>query len=144
MKRILIILLPLILTACTHTTTAETQTLHDKAIVDAKRQPKSIHLAYLKCYALQEAAKISCIRVIRDSISDINDMASWEYIHPFDYEAEKLGFAAFLRDHGKVCQHINDGPQYDRTKQVYDVRCSDNYHYSMRFNYKNNVWLIAD
>ena len=93
---------------------------------------------------MENAVKASCERTIRDHVTNGKQVDSWEYIRPFDYEAGRLGFAVFLRDNGKMCNHINEGPQYDRIKHVYDVRCSEGHQYTMRFDYLVSKWQIVE
>jgi hypothetical protein len=143
MKRLLTYSLPLTLSACINFSDIEKQALADRAIMDARSQPKSVHLAYLHCYALQEVDKNICQRAIREKIDGVKTASSWEYILPFDYEAERLGFATFLRDRGKICKSLNEGPQYKRSIQGYDVKCSDGHNYTMSFDSENLQWQIT-
>ncbi len=144
MKYTLTYLLPLTLSACMNFSDVEKQALSDRAISDARKQPRQVHLAYLQCYALENVDKDFCQRTIRDGIEGSKSASSWEYILPFDYEAEKLGFATFLREHGKACKGINEGSQYNKEKKAYNVRCNDGHNYSMRFDYEGKKWKIVE
>lgn len=132
------------LTSCTTLGDVEKQALHDRAIADARSQPKEIHLAYLQCYALRDVDKDSCKRKVKSEIEGRKDASTWEYILPFDYEVERLGFRAFLRDHGKTCADIDKGPQFNSDTKAYDVICTDGHRYAMRFDYKNVQWELAE
>lgn len=132
------------LTACTTLSDVEKQALHDRAIADARNQPKEIHLAYLQCYALDKLDKDRCKRVIKGKIEGRKDASTWEYILPFDYEAERLGFHAFLRDHGKKCAGVDQGPQFNDKATAYDVTCTDGNQYRMRFDYEKAKWLLVE
>ncbi len=144
MKKLLTYTLPLTISACINFSDVETQALFDRAVADAKKQPKAIHLAYLHCYPLDDVYKDSCKRAIRYTIAGSKDASSWEYIRPFDYEAERLGFATFLRDRGKTCKAINEGPKYNREKDAYNVHCEGGKNYSMRFDSETGNWSIVD
>lgn len=136
--------LTLALTACTTLGDVEKQALHDRAIADARSQPKEIHLAYLQCYALRDVDKDFCKRKVKSTIEGRKDASTWEYILPFDYEVERLGFQAFLRDHGKSCAGIDKGPEFNSDIKAYDVICTDGNHYAVRFDYKNEKWEMAE
>ncbi len=144
MKRILTYAIPLTLSGCMNFSEVETQALYDRAIADSRKQPKSIHLAYLHCYALPDLDKDSCQRAIRKNIDGAKNASSWEYIRPFDHESERLGFVSFLRDRGKNCKAVNEGPKYNNQQKSYDVNCADNHHYKMRFDYENQKWKIMN
>ncbi|MCB2081550.1 MAG: hypothetical protein H6908_03510 [Hyphomicrobiales bacterium] len=144
MKRLITLTIPITLAACTTLGNVEKQALHDRAIADARSQPKEIHLAYLQCYALRDVDKDSCKRKVKQTIEGRNGASTWEYILPFDYEAERLGFQAFLRDHGKSCAGIDKGPEFNSDTKAYDVICTDGHRYAMRFDYKNEQWELAE
>lgn len=101
------------------------QALHDRAITDARKQPKEIHLAYLQCYALRDIDKDNCKQKIKWTIEGRKDASTWEYILPFDYAVERLGFKAFLKDQGKTCSGVEQGPKYNSKIKAYDVFCKD-------------------
>lgn len=132
------------LTACTTLSDVEKQALRDRAIADARSQPKEIHLAYLQCYALRDSDKDSCKRKIKWTIEGRKDASTWEYIRPFDYEAERLGFQAFLRDHSKKCAGVDQGPTFNQEISAYDVVCTDGNRYAMQFDYEQLTWKLAE
>ena len=117
--------------------------LQSTAIDDARRAPEGLHLGYLNCYALQEADKKNCRNYISHVHKRRAGVSSWDYILPFDYEAERLGFAAFLRNKGKSCENVNDGPKYDLNKKAYIVNCVGGQRNLMRFNRKKGEWQLV-
>jgi len=143
MKHPLTYLLPPTLTACMNFSDVEKQALNDRAISDARAQSKAVHLAYLQCYALPDLDKKFCENDIRQTIKDVRAASSWEYVLPFDYEAQRLGFADFLRLHGKSCKGIDAGPKYNAQKKAYDVQCTDGHSYIMQFDSRVMVWRIV-
>ncbi len=143
MKRLLTYAIPITLTACISSlSNVEKQAISERAVTDARRQPKVVHMEYLQCYALEKLDKDFCQRAIRKNINGVKEAASWEYIIPFNYEAEKLGFAAFLQDKGKKCASINEGPEFVRDKKAYAVKCAGGKNYSMRYNSENQKWVL--
>ena len=144
MKSPLTYLLPLTLSACMNFSDVEKQALADRAVADARAQSKAVHMAYLQCYALPDVDKSFCENDIRKSIKNVQAASSWEYIRTFDYEAERLGFAEFLREHGKSCKGIDAGPKYNAEKKAYDVRCNDGNGYTMQFDSRGMMWRITD
>lgn len=143
MKRILTYSLPLALSACINFSDVEKQALAERAVMDARSQPKSVHIAYLHCYALQEVDKNICHRILRGKIEGVKSASSMEYIRPFDYEAERMGFATFLRDRGKSCKSVNEGPEYKESFKGYNVECSDGHNYTMSFDSESLQWKIT-
>ena len=144
MKRLLVFTIPVALAACTTLGDVEKQALHDRAIADARSQPKEIHLAYLQCQALRDYDKDSCKQKIKWTIDGRKDASTWEYILPFDYEVERLGFKAFLRDQGKTCSGVEQGPKYNSEIKAYDVLCKDGGQYAMRFDSAIGKWKLAE
>jgi hypothetical protein len=131
------------LSACV-SSSVEKEILQSTAINDAQRAPKALHLAYLNCYALPDIDKKICQDKASQTHKRRTDATSWDYIHPFDYEAERQGFATFLRDRGKSCLKIDEGPQYDKAEEAYQINCSNGERYLMRFNQKSHQWKIGE
>lgn len=90
-------------------------------------------MGYMNCYALQPSQKQKCQQKISKSVTK-------EYI----YEAERLGFAEFLRKHKQPCNSISNGVLFNEQKQAYKAICDDKNSYFLRFNYKNNSWEIEE
>ena len=144
MKKSLLLLSITALSACTTLGEVEKEALRDRAIADAKKQPKEVHLAYLQCYGLSDSDKKSCRRKAAQlAISGRKDASTWDYILPFDYEAERLGFKTFLKDAGKRCAGVDQGPQYNKETNAYDVICTDGNQYQMRFDGSASAWELV-
>ena len=118
---------------------AEIRALKQGAIHDIRNRPKEAHLAYLQCYALDDVDKDNCqLRAqYSNELHERYGAASWEYVRPYDYEAERLGFAQFLRDHGRACKGVDQGPEFDSKAKAYNVICTDGNTYHMRFVYSD-------
>ena len=136
--------IPLLLISCTNLSDYEKQALHDRAVLDARSQPKQVHLAYLKCYALTRSQKKECDQKIRRELVKGEHVSSWDYIIPFAHESERLGFAAFLKDQGKQCSGVEQGPKFNGEKQVYQVNCSNRVSYQMQFFLKAFDWELVE
>ncbi|MCH2546571.1 MAG: hypothetical protein MK052_03020 [Alphaproteobacteria bacterium] len=144
MKKSLTIMTMAALSACTTLGSVEKEALRDRGIADARLQPKEMHLAYLQCYGLNQSDKKSCRRKAAQlATSGRKDASTWDYILPFDYEAERLGFKAFLQDQGKKCASVNEGPKYNTDSNVYDVICTDGNQYQMRFDGSASAWELV-
>jgi len=109
LKTVFLFSLAIILSGCVAFSEAEMRALKDAGIAAAKSAPKEMHLAYLQCYSLPRSKKPSCRRSIKDRPIERQQANSWEFIRPYDYEAERQGFIHFLRDHGKTCAGIDEG-----------------------------------
>ena len=144
MKSAIFLTLPLMITACVSLSEYEAQALRDRAGLDARAQPKVVHQAYLQCYALPQSKKRDCSRKIRRELIQGERVSSWEYIIPFNHEAERLGFAAFITDQGKTCKGVTEGPQYDEKANVYNVQCTGGQSYAMRFDGKIMQWALVE
>ena len=144
MKRTSLLVIPLFLAACSNLSDYEKQALHDRAVLDARSQPKQVHLAYLKCYALTRSQKKSCDQKIRRELIKGESVSSWDYIIPFAHESERLGFSAFLKDKGKQCDSVEQGPEFNREKKTYQVNCSGGQNYQMRFDIKAFDWRLVE
>ncbi|MCA9243653.1 MAG: hypothetical protein KDA32_06865 [Phycisphaerales bacterium] len=112
-----------------------------RAVADARSQPERLHLAYLDCYPLPRGAKRRCIAAIAGNTASRVAARSRAYTTAFGYEAERLGFRAFLRDLDKPCAAINDGPLYNVKKNAYHVECVDGHRYDMR--YDESGWTLV-
>lgn len=141
-KTLLCLLAGVSLSACT-TSTTEKEILQSTATNDAKKAPKELHLGYLNCYALSDVDKKNCRSRVGHTHKRRANASSWDYILPFDYEAERQGFAAFLRDQGKACDGVNDGPKYDPDKKAYVVNCTGGQRYLMRFDRNKGEWQLV-
>ncbi len=143
MKKILTTtIISLSLTACSSLGQTEITALKQAGINDARNAGKELHLAFLQCYALQEVDKKNCQRMAGSNNPSYAAAVTWDYIRPFRYEAEKLGFKAFLNDQGKTCKAINDGPMYDADQKAYAVNCTSGQTYYMRFDTKEVAWQL--
>lgn len=130
------------LAACTTLGDTEKNALRDRAIADARNQSKEVHLAYLQCYALRDLDKKDCKRTAKKLTTGRQHAVTWDYILPFDYEAERLGFKTFLHDAGKKCAGVNEGPKYNKDSNAYDVICTDGNQYGMRFDREISKWHL--
>jgi len=133
------------LSGCAMYSMAEKEALAKGAISDIRGKPKEVHLAYLKCYALEESKKDTCRHAVErnHNLQDIITSSSWEYVLPYRYEAERLGFAQFLRDNGRTCKGINKGLLYNKEAKAYEAVCTGGNAYKMRFNRKAGQWVIV-
>ena len=143
MFRSFIILIFLTLTACTNSQT-ETRALKTTAIADARVSSRSLKLAYLDCYALPDYEKSPCRTSARINHHAQHDASNWNYIRPFNHELERLGFVAFLKDHNKPCNRLDEGPAYSAEKKAYIVNCTDGNRYKMRFDRKAKSWEVQN
>lgn len=141
-KTLLCMLAGASLSACT-TNSTEKEILQSAAISDAKTASKELHLGYLNCYALPDVDKKNCRSRVSHTHKRRVGASSWDYILPFDYESERLGFAAFLRGKGKSCKGVHDGPKYDQDKKGYVVNCAGGQRYLMRFDRQKGEWQLA-
>lgn len=141
-KTLLCLLAGASLSACT-TNTTEKEILQSTAIDDARKAPKELHLGYLNCYALPEVDNKNCQSLVGHTHRRRAGASSWDYILPFDHEAERQGFATFLRDKSKSCERVNDGPKYEPDKKAYVVNCTGGERYLMRFDRKKGEWQLA-
>lgn len=132
------------LSACTTLGEVEKEALRDRAIAHARAEKPEVHLAYLQCYGLPQSDKKSCRRKAADLTQNGRDTANtWDFILPFDYEAERLGFKAFLNDAGKQCADVDQGPQFNEATKAYDVHCTDGKQYGMRFDSGTSEWELV-
>lgn len=144
MKKSLLLLSITAVSACTTLGDVEKEALRDRAIADARKQSKETHLAYLQCYALRDIDKKDCKREAKTLTTDRQTAVTWDYILPFDYEAERLGFKAFLNNAGKKCAGINEGPKFNQAIKAYDVHCTDGNQYGMRFDSEKLEWELVE
>ncbi|MCH2547394.1 MAG: hypothetical protein MK052_07285 [Alphaproteobacteria bacterium] len=143
-KTILTIALSSCLAACNTTSTTEAIVLKEGAIADVRKADKEIHLGFLKCYALPSNDKDNCQRIVGKNHARYEGASSWDYIRPFRYEAERMGFKAFLNDQGKLCNAVNEGPRYDENIKAFQVQCSSGEHYAMQFDRKEMQWKLVE
>ena len=106
----------------------------------ATNSSDNIHLAYLQCYALQD--KQVCLIKLAAEYIDKKYQQDEEYKTAFQYEAEKLGFLAFLRKQNLPCKSISKGPKFIDQEKAYQVICDCNHHYLMRFDYAKKEWKL--
>ena len=143
MKKILLSTVTcLTLTACVGFGKTETAILKSAAINDARQAPKELHQAFLKCYALKDVDKKRCQRTAGETNQRYKDASNWEYILPFRYEAERIGFKEFLNEKGKTCSELNKGPKFDSKLKVYVVECSNDNQYHMRWDSQESAWYL--
>ena len=133
------------LSACTTLGEVESEALSKQAMLDARAEKPEVHLGYLQCYGLPQSDKKSCRRKAAKLTQIGRDTANtWDYILPFDYEAERLGFKAFLNDAGKKCAGVDQGPQFNEATKAYDVHCTDGNQYGMRFDSEKSEWELVE
>jgi len=142
-------LLPIIiasgcLAACTTHTSTESTVLKEAAIADARKADKEIHLGFLKCYALPSSDKDNCQRIVGKNHARYEGASSWDYIRPFRYESERLGFLAFLTTKDKSCEAVSEGPRFDKETNAFNVRCDSGEHYAMQFDRKELQWQLVE
>jgi len=142
MKKTTILFSLLALTGCLTMGEVEKQALTERGIADARKAPKEEHLAYLNCYPLDRGDKDSCRRKIQTNPLT-KTAITWDYIRPYQYESEKLGFIQFLSDNGKTCSGLDNGPEFNREKRAYEVICKGSNRYFVRFDYKNEAWKMV-
>ena len=145
MKKILVTTIAsLSLAACSTLGETEISALKQAGINDARQADTNMHLAFLQCYALQEVDKKFCQREAGGVNENYKHAITWDYIRPFRYEAERLGFKAFLNQQGKSCDNVNEGPQYQQKNRTYQVNCTNGNQYSMRFDYRESQWHLEE
>lgn len=144
MKRLSALAIPIALSACINMGDTEKTALKNAAIESAINQSKEVHLAYLQCYALRDIDKKDCKRAAKRLTTDRQDAVTWDYILPFEYEAERLGFRTFLQEAGKSCDGVHQGPKYNKETNAYDVICTDDNQYRMRFDYEKAEWVLME
>jgi len=142
MKKLIALTIPIALSACVGMGETEKTALKEAAIEAARNQSKEVHLAYLQCYPLRDIDKKDCKRKAKKLTTDRQHAVTWDYILPFDYEVERLGFKAFLRDQGKPCAGVNQGPQYNEERQGYVVQCTDGGSYVMAYDRGKGAWRL--
>lgn len=130
------------LAACSMSET-ETLALKEAAVQHARQTDKALQLAYLDCYALSDLDKDRCRRKLGRHIKSRADASRWEYIRPFEYEMERLGFAVFLRGKKQPCAGVNQGPQYDKQQNAYAVQCTSDQQYFMRYDREPGQWVLV-
>lgn len=136
------IIATLTLSACTGTGTTEQHILHHAAVEDAKSASPELHEAYLRCYPLPKLQKEQCRRIVGEHHPQRAEATSWDYIRPFDHEAERQGFRHFLNERGKPCDGVNEGPVYDETEKGWQVRCTGGEQHLMRFDAETGSWSL--
>lgn len=144
MKKLIALTIPIALSACVGMGETEKTALKEAAIEAARNQSKEVHLAYLQCYPLRDFDKKDCKRKAKKLTTDRQHAVTWDYILPFEYEVERLGFKAFLRDQGKPCAGVDQGPQYNKEANAYEVICTDGNQYSMRFDRNVLAWELTE
>jgi len=132
-----------VLTSCS-TSKTEIQAMRTGAIVDARNAPKELHLEYLNCYPLPRLEKNRCICKAATKTNITHDASSWDYIHPYNYEAEKLGFIAFIQDQGKKCDGLDQGVLFSEKEKSYIVNCIDGNRHLMKFDRENKQWSLIE
>ncbi len=143
MNKTILIISMAALSACTTLGEVETKSLSKQAVLDARAEKAEVHLAYLQCYGLPKSDKKSCRRKAAALTENGRDSANtWDYILPHDYEAERLGFKAFLEDAGKRCARVDQGPQYNEERKGYVVQCTDGGSYLMGYDRGKNAWQL--
>lgn len=121
---------------------AEAKNIKQQAIKDVvKSNDTTMYSKYLRCYPLDKDKKNSCIQELSDKYVSQKNKKNNEYIQEFTYEAEKQGFANFLKKHEKDCDKVDEGPLFNENKSVYDVKCRNGKSFEMHFDYKNMTWL---
>ncbi len=93
---------------------------------------------YLACYALDKLAKKKCT----DKLAKKYTIAGKTDIQKFQFEAEKIGFKNFLNEKGKLCESIDNGPEFVKSENAYIVWCKPSQLYFMQFDYDKKQWSI--
>lgn len=135
-----------VLTGCAMMGDVEAEIVKKRAIEDARELPKDIQLGYLTCFAYwDDYIQDKCHNILKPHTSQNNQNAqNWEYILEHRYEAERLGFVAFLKDNGKACAGIDETPEYKRLDNAYVVNCTDGNGYKMAFNHGEGIWRVTE
>lgn len=132
------------LTGCAIMGNVEAEIVKKQAIADARVLSKDVQLGYLTCFGYwDDYIQGKCHDLLKPHTSENRQNArNWEYILEHDYEAEWLGFAAFLNDKEKTCAGIDETPQHNREINAYVVNCTDGNSYKMAFNHGEGIWRI--
>jgi len=142
MKKTTILLSLLAVAGCNTMGKVEKVALAERALADARKAPKEEHLAYLNCYPLDRGDKDNCRRKIKmDSLT--RTAITWDYIRPYRYVSEKLGFVQFLHNNKRTCSGLDNGPLFNEEKKAYEVICKDGNNYLMRFDYGKQTWALV-
>ena len=134
------------LSACALMTgeTTESRVLKEAAIADAHTAPKELKLDYIRCYALDDGDKEKCHNILGNQFEKRKNASSWDYVRPFEAEMEREGFAAFLRDHGKICTSIEENPKpVSITDGIYSFTCKGGQTYKMSFERSGLNWGLV-
>lgn len=122
---------------------ANVETTKQQAVQEVtKSNNKELYFNYLQCYALDKNKKSTCIKNLSNKYILKSKQHNDEYVREFTYEAEKQGFAYFLKGHNKDCDKVDEGPLFNKDKSVYDVKCQNGKSFEMHFDYKNMVWFV--
>ena len=141
--RYLIFSTVLALAGCAFIGETESRVLEAGAVADIRAAPVAVHLAYLQCYGLPEPEEAICRRRMDNLPLERQNARNREYIWPYEAEAVRLGFAAFLTNQGQPCPAIETDPQYDRKRKEFTVTCVGGHNYRMRFDRKTEKWSIS-
>ena len=132
-----------VVVAATHTAAAQPSVVEQQTVVkrarDAWRAPKQERLAYLHCYALKPKDKSRCQEKIQRKARGGRLIA---YQIAYVHEAERLGFADFLRSRGRSCRRVDVAPSYQKASNVFEVRCVQGSRYRVRFDYTKKRWNL--
>ncbi len=141
-RKILAGLLALNISACSFIDKTEINTLKQTAISDAQKEPASLKLDYIKCYALERRYKQQCYNLLSKYSERRKNAASWVYTTSFDKEMELQGFAAFLGDAGKNCGSITKEPKL--IDKYYKLSCTSGKSYNLTLNRNELSWSVVD
>lgn len=144
MIKVVIILTSLLLSSCGQDTFDEWDKARQQAILDSRQLGEDIHNRYFKCYALPHLKKAVCIQSLKTHNIDQKWQNNIHYTSAFQYEAERLGFLDFLKQHHLSCDYIERGPKFINVDQAYKVICQNGNSYNLKFNYNTQEWSLVD
>ena len=145
MNKVILFLSIVILSNCA-AKESNTRLIKQNAVNDARSRSKEIHLAYLQCYPLSKEDKKACQLGVQhnNKLHERYGASSVEYAKTYDYEAERLGFAEFIRNKGQICERVDQGPKFDISSKTYEVICVDGNNYNMKFIHNNGKWNLIN
>ena len=143
-KAITAIILFIFFSSCSRSEIEKQNKIKEHAISDARNAAPEVYQAYLQCYALNYQDKNNCVK----ELAGINILQKWRdnhhYTKAFQYEAEKLGFVKFLRNHDLYCETIDDGPEFVTTAKAYLITCRNGNDYFMQFDSFKKEWKLVN
>ena len=132
-----------LLTTIAFTSFAMDIDIEDQIKAEIDKNHSQITKQYFENYALNNADKNKNIQLLAKKYISKKNISNKDYVQEFTYEAEKQGFANFLRNHGKECSKIEEGPLYKTDVAAYEVKCINHVYY-MTFDQTTKTWNLIE